>query len=139
MSSSLMAVHDQQGLRSDAVALSMTSRMRGGMGLGHVLASREELTHVVSATETEVPNVSPPTRNFQEWAISTTVVLRPARRFDDDVDRVPVRENVVVNLAWSGKSFTADSPRIRSASWGVTRGAPFLWSQLTRVVSRPIV
>jgi hypothetical protein len=53
MSSSLMAVHDQQGLRSDAVALSMTSRMRGGMGLGHVLASREELAHVVSATETE--------------------------------------------------------------------------------------
>jgi hypothetical protein len=53
MSSSLMTVHDQQGLRSDAVALSMTSRMRGGMGLGHVLASCEELAHVVSATGTE--------------------------------------------------------------------------------------
>jgi hypothetical protein len=90
MSSSLMAVHDQQGLRSDAVALSMTSRMRGGMGLGHVLASREELAHVVSATETELgedlrrvlrvrgAERVAAERNFQEWAVSTTVVLPPA-------------------------------------------------------------
>jgi hypothetical protein len=81
--------------------------------------------------------VSPPTRNFQEWAISTTVALPPARRFDDDVDRVPVRENVVVNLRLVGEELHSRLAADSFGILGVTRGAPFLWSQLTRVVSRP--
>jgi hypothetical protein len=60
--------------------------------------------------------VSPPTRNFQEWAISTTVALPPARRFDDDVDRVPVRENVVVNLRLVGEELHS---RLAVDSFGI--------------------
>jgi hypothetical protein len=60
--------------------------------------------------------VSPPTRNFQEWAISTTVALPPARRFDDDVDRVPVRENVVVNLRLVGEELHS---RLAADSFGI--------------------